>query len=110
MKPNGLPTFDEFINEKRIEGVRNRIPLNETVKQQYVLYSDEYIKADDGSGNSLWAMLDRMILLICKGELKPINMDKYTYTIQTSEENYYKLLSFSKDYKKYRNDYDDKAF
>jgi hypothetical protein len=94
---NGVLRFEEFLNEKRID---------ETVKQQYVLYSDEYIKTDNESGNSLWAMLDRMILLICRGELKPIKVDKYTYTIQTSEENYYKLLSFSKDYKKYNKDYE----
>jgi len=99
MKPTGMQTFDEFINEKRIEGVPNRIPLNEAAKQQYVLYSDEYIKADDGSGNYLGAMLDRMLLLICRGELKIIKVDKHTYSIQTSEENYYKLLSFSKHHK-----------
>ncbi|MCL2434591.1 MAG: hypothetical protein FWD09_00450 [Lentimicrobiaceae bacterium] len=81
----GYTTFDNFLNEN----------VNEGATKKYVLYSDEYIKNDDG----LIAMLDKMILLICRGELKPIKIDANSYTIITTENNYNKLLSFAKLHK-----------
>jgi len=82
MMIKGFIPFDEFITEN----------INESTMQKYVLYSDEYIKNDDG----LIGMLDKMILLMCRGELKPVKIDAKTYTIITTENNYNKLLSFAK--------------
>ena len=85
MMIKGFIPFDEFINEN----------INEGAMKKYILYSDEFDKGDDG----LIAMLDKMILLICRGELKPIKIDAKTYTIITTENNYNKLLSFAKLHK-----------
>ena len=100
MKIKGLSTFDEFINEsrRRTKNANNGKSDSSTI-QQYELAANEFNRFDDGSGNYLGAMLDKMLLLICRNELKLINIDRYSYTIQTNEDNYNKLLSFSKYHK-----------